>query len=238
MEIKYVLDHGFVRLVASMGDDLSVVRAARISHNATWRAGTDQGSDQRLIDYLWKNQHTSPFESVEFQFEVYAPIFVARQWMRHRTWSYNEVSGRYTELPKCYYIPELENIGTQHKNNKQAREFNPLDETAKNFRKHEIRSLKSRCADAFKCYHELLNSGWPRELARMVLPINTYTHFFAKVDLHNLFRFINLRNHEHSQYEIQVYAEAIEELIEPIVPVCMQTFKKYKFKLMENVDVN
>ena len=221
-----VLDHGFVRLVDRMGNDLSIVRAARISHNAEWRAGENEGSDVRLIEYLWKNNHSSPFESVEFQFEIYAPIFVARQWMRHRTWSYNEVSGRYTVLPEQFYIPRIEDVGTQHKSNKQARSFNPLDETTKRHRTRELRSLQARCEEAFKTYHDLLDSGWPRELARIVLPLNTYTHFFAKVDLLNLLKFIVLREHEHAQYEIQVYAEAMKDLISYHVPVTMQVFNK------------
>ena len=108
-----VLDHGFVRLVDYMGDDLSIVRSARVSYDAAWRAGEDQGSDHRLIGYLWKHNHTSPFESVEFQFEVMAPIFVLRQWHRHRTWSYNELSARYRELPEIFYVPKPEHIGTQ-----------------------------------------------------------------------------------------------------------------------------
>ena len=99
-----LLDHGFVRLVNSMGDDLSVVRAARVSYDAAWRAGKDQGSDKRLISYLWKHRHTSPFEAVTFTFEVKAPIFVFRQWMRHRTWSYNELSARYRKLPEEFYV--------------------------------------------------------------------------------------------------------------------------------------
>ena len=108
-----VLDHGFVRLVASMGNDLSIVRAARVSYDADWRTGEDEGSDARLIHYLWKNQHTSPFEAVEFQFEVKAPIFVLRQWHRHRTWSYNELSARYGELSEEFYLPKPDTVGEQ-----------------------------------------------------------------------------------------------------------------------------
>jgi flavin-dependent thymidylate synthase len=116
-----LLDHGFVRLVDSMGGDLSVVRAARVSYDAAWRAGEDQGSDKRLIGYLWNHRHTSPFEAVTFTFEVKAPIFVLRQWVRHRTWSYNELSARYRELPDEFYVPQPEMIGVQSKDNKQAR---------------------------------------------------------------------------------------------------------------------
>jgi thymidylate synthase (FAD) len=117
-----VLDHGFVRLVDHMGDDLSIVRAARVSYDAAWRAGEDQGSDERLIRYLWKNHHTTPFEAVTFTFEVKAPIFVLRQWHRHRTWSYNELSARYSELPEEYYVPDPKNIGcAESEANKQGR---------------------------------------------------------------------------------------------------------------------
>jgi thymidylate synthase (FAD) len=121
MSLVNVLDHGFVRLVDSMGDDVSIVRAARVSYDAAWRAGEDQGSDTRLINYLWKNHHTSPFEAVTFTFEVKAPIFVFRQWHRHRTWSFNELSARYRELPEEFYVPDPALIGEQAKDNKQAR---------------------------------------------------------------------------------------------------------------------
>ncbi len=119
--LRKVLDHGYVRLVDYMGSDHSVVRAARVSYDAEWRAGQDSGSDARLIKYLINHQHTSPFEHVAFTWEVKAPIFVLRQWHRHRTWSYSEVSARYTELPNEFYVPELEQITTQSSDNKQAR---------------------------------------------------------------------------------------------------------------------
>src|SRR5687768_15107954 len=116
-----VLDHGFIRLVDSMGSDLSVVRSARVSYDAEWRTGEDEGKDAKLINYLMKNRHTSPFESVTFTFEVKAPIFVFRQWHRHRTWSFNEVSARYSELPEEFYVPAVEQITTQSTSNKQMR---------------------------------------------------------------------------------------------------------------------
>lgn len=212
------LDRGFVRLVDSMGTDLSVVRAARVSYDAEWRAGQNEGSDHKLIHYLWKNKHTTPFEAVEFQFEVKAPIFVLRQWHRHRTWTYNELSARYKELPDEYYVPDAYNIGTQSKDNKQGRQFagmmpKPLD------------MYKEQCDYAFETYHLLLEDGWPRELARGVLPVSTYSHMFAKVNLKNLLHFISLRSHEHAQYEIRVYSDAMLELIKPIVPVCVEAFE-------------
>ena len=117
------LDHGFVRLVDWMGGDISIVRAARVSYDSAWRAGEDEGSDKRLINYLWKHAHTTPFEAVTLTFEVKAPIFVFRQWHRHRTWSYNELSARYRELPEEFYVPDPRVVGRQATNNKQAREF-------------------------------------------------------------------------------------------------------------------
>jgi thymidylate synthase (FAD) len=220
-EIK-VLNHGTVRLVDHMGNDLSVVRSARVSYDAEWRAGQDEGKDAKLIHYLMKNKHTSPFESVAFTFEVKAPIFVFRQWHRHRTWSFNEISARYSELPEEYYIPELSKITTQAVNNKQQRTDEILADA------EEIQSLiQHQCADAFTTYHKLLEKGCARELARGVLPVNTYSKMFATIDLHNLLGFIKLRDHSHAQYEIQVFAQAMLELIEPIVPECVKAFRLY-----------
>lgn len=206
-----VLDHGFVRLVDHMGDDLSIVRAARVSYDAAWRAGENEGSDKRLINYLWKNKHTTPFEAVEFQFEVKAPIFIFRQWHRHRTWSYNELSARYRELPEEFYVPKPEHIGTQSKDNKQGRVEGPS-------RLEASAVIRNTCEVAFESYWELLADGVPRELARSVLPVATYSHMFAKTDLLNLFRFLKLRCDSHAQYEIQQYANAMLELIKPVVP--------------------
>lgn len=222
-EIK-CLDHGFVRLVNYMGGDLTVVRNARVSYDADWRAGQDEGSDSRLINYLWANAHTTPFEAVTFTFDVKAPIFVFRQWHRHRTWSYNELSARYRELPEEFYVPGVESIGTQHAKNKQARDINSpvdLDQRTK-----EIVHLKEHCEDCFDLYRKLLASGWPRELARTVLPLNTYSHMFGTVNLLNLMKFLTLRCHSHAQYEIQVYANAMLELIRPIVPVTVEAWEK------------
>lgn len=214
-----VLDHGFVRLVDSMGSDLSIVRAARVSYDAEWRTGEDAGKDEKLIAYLMRNKHTSPFESVSFTFEVKAPIFVFRQWHRHRTWSYNEVSARYSELPEELYVPELDKITTQSVDNKQMR-TEVQHENA-----HMIQSMIKHCnKEAFDVYRQLIESGCPRELARLVLPVATYSHMFASVDLHNLFHFLRLRLHSHAQYEIRVYAEAMLELIKPVVPVAAKYF--------------
>lgn len=217
-----VLDHGFVRLVDSMGTDLSVVRAARVSYDAAWRAGEDQGSDTRLINYLWKNRHTTPFEAVEFQFEVKAPIFVIRQWHRHRTWSFNELSARYRELPEEFYVPEPEMVGVQALGNKQARELSPTEVGS---RKPEADAIRKACEASFRSYRDLLARGVPRELARSVLPMATYSHMFAKVDLRNLLGFLDLRLHSHAQYEIRVYAEAMRDLAKQVVPVCLEAWE-------------
>lgn len=215
-----VLDHGFVRLIDHMGNDLSIVRNARVSYDAAWRAGEDQGSDERLINYLYKNGHNTPFESVTFTFEVKAPIFVFRQWHRHRTQSYNEISARYRPLPSEFYIPAIEQITTQSDDNKQMR----TDEQNE-FAQYIQQLIKVQNASAFDIYNELLEKGCPRELARSVLPVSTYSHMFATMNLHNLFRFLAERIHPHAQYEIRVYAEAMLELIEAIVPVATKAFK-------------
>ena len=215
-----VLDHGLVRLVDHMGSDLSIARAARVSYDAAWRAGEDEGKDAKLINYLWRNKHTSPFESVTFTFEVKAPIFVLRQWMRHRTWAFNEISARYAELPEEFYVPELAQITTQSTSNKQMRtnEQHPGAEQAQYL-------IRQQCKAAFETYKSLIASGVPRELARGVLPVNTYSHLFCTVSLFNLMKFIQLRSHEHAQYEIRVFSDAMLELIEPIVPVAVAAFK-------------
>jgi thymidylate synthase (FAD) len=219
-EIK-VLDHGLVRLVDHMGNDLSIVRAARVSYDADWRTGEDEGKDEKLIAYLMKNHHTSPFEAVTFTFEVKAPLFVFRQWHRHRTWSYNEVSARYSELPEEFYVPELSDITHQSTSNKQMRTSEQHDNALL------MQSyMRKFMMDAFALYKELLAQGCPRELARAVLPTSTYSRMFATVDLHNLFHFLRLRLHEHAQKEIRVYAEAMLELVEPIVPYAVAAFKE------------
>ncbi len=215
-----VLDHGHVRLVDHMGGDLSIVRAARVSYDAAWRAGEDHGSDARLINYLWKNHHTTPFEAVTFTFEVKAPIFVFRQWHRHRTWTFNELSARYRELPEEFYIPSPSVIGVQSKDNKQARDMG--------IEKPDMivpSIIDHACRASFETYRLLLLRGVPRELARSVLPVATYSHMFASVDLLNLLKFLTLRTHAHAQHEIRVYAEAMRELVRPIVPVAISAWE-------------
>lgn len=216
-----VLDHGFVRLVDHMGSDLSISRNARVSYDAEWRAGEDQGSDTRLINYLMRNGHNTPFESVTFTFDVKAPIFVFRQWHRHRTQSYNELSARYRPLPEEFYVPEAHLIGQQSADNKQMR----TDE--ENTNAELIRQMmQQQNTSAFATYNKLIELGCPRELARSVLPVGTYSHMFATMNLHNLFRFLAERLHPHAQFEIRVYAEAMLTLIEPVVPVATSAFKE------------
>ncbi len=240
-----VLDHGFVRLVSYMqpvpieGEeyiggigrveallqprgwtgDLEVVRNARVSYDADWRE-SDEQKDSKLINYLYKNGHTSPFEAMVFTFEIKAPIFVLRQWHRHRTWSYNEISARYAKLDEGYYIPDESVITTQSASNKQMRtsEIHPAAAAFQN----QIEDMHQECNGL---YEELIKNGCPRELARSVLPVGVYSRMFATVDLHNLFHFLRLRLHEHSQYEIRVYAEAMLALIEPVVPEAVKAFK-------------
>lgn len=219
-----VLDRGFVRLVDHMGSDLSVVRAARVSYAASWWAGQDRGSDEKLIRYLWKHKHTTPFESVTFTFEVKAPIFVFRQWHRHRTFSYNELSARYRELPEEFYVPSPDKIGEQSTVNKQGRTL--TDDCLVATRARELESYKASCAVAFSKYKMFLEWGWPRELARAMLPLSTYSHMFATVNLLNLFKFLTLRCDPHAQYEIRVYAEAMRELIRSVTPVCVKAWEE------------
>ena len=221
-----ILDHGLIRLDDHMGNDLTIVRKARMSRDAAWRAGLDKGSDDRLIGYLYRNKHTTPFESVVFTFEVKAPIFVFRQWQRHRTQGYSEASARYTELPEIFYVPKAEHIATQSKSNKQARDISDstTEQAQQNVR--NSRRIDRHCAAAFREYRILLEDGVPRELARSVLPMATYSHMFATVNLHNLFGFLRERLAPGAQYEIRVYADAMLKLITPIVPVAVEAFKK------------
>lgn len=212
------LDHGFVRIIDAMGNDLSVVRSARVSYDAAWRAGNDSEGDNKLIRYLWKNRHTTPFESVTFTFEVKAPIFVFRQWHRHRTMSINELSARYKELPEEIYMPDFRK---QSANNKQGSD-GEIDLPAQILLQQ---LFKESYDNAFAVYKEALSAGVAREIARSVLPVATYSHMFCTVNLLNLLKFLTLRCDSHAQYEIRVYADAMRELIRPIVPVCLSAWE-------------
>ena len=221
-----VLDHGYIRLVDHMGSDLSVVRSARVSYDADWRSGEDAGSDAKLIRYLMKNRHSTPFESVTMTFEVQAPIFVFRQWHRHRTASYNEVSARYAELPELFYVPRVEDIGVQSKSSKQARNIDALvSEIELEIRLNDIDQARDECHAAFTRYRRRIADGWPRELARAYLPFATYSRMFVTINLWNAFHFLTLRTHEHSQHEIRVFADAMVPMIESIVPVSVGAWR-------------
>jgi thymidylate synthase (FAD) len=214
-----VLDHGYVKLVDSMGDDSKIVSAARTSYD---KGTKTVRQDAALIDYLLRNFHTSPFEMVEFTFEMQLPMFVARQMIRHRTASVNEVSARYSELEDTYYVPALDRLCTQSSDNKQGSSATVVDNPE--LLQNEI----VKCSEeAFATYRQLLDAGLSRELARIVLPVNTYTKWVWKCDLNNLMKFLVLRSDPHAQYEIRVYAEAILELIRPIVPATIEAFEKH-----------
>lgn len=223
---------GFIELVSYMQPvnrpvnwtcDLEIIRNARVSYDGDWRTGEDADKDAKLINYLVKNKHTSPLECVSFTFHVKAPIFVFRQWHRHRTVSINEISARYAKLDEGFYVPEWEQITQQSKDNKQMRtnEMHP-----------DAAAMASDLEVAFdvanQTYNDLIERGCPRELARSVLPVSAYSRMFFTQNLHNLFHFLNLRLHEHAQYEIRVYAEAILKLIEPYAPITVRAFREHR----------
>ena len=229
-----ILDHGFVRVVDYMGDDGAIVQAARVSYGrGTRRTSTDRG----LIRYLMRNRHTTPFEMCEIKLHVKLPIFVARQWIRHRTANVNEYSARYSILDREFYIPDADVIQTQSSTNRQGRgdQLSP-DEAA-----HVQELLREDAERAYSHYEELLNespdgasgdeeqSGLARELARMNLSLNFYTQWYWKIDLHNLLHFLSLRADDHAQYEIRVYAEAIlDRIVKPWVPFAYEAFCDYR----------
>jgi thymidylate synthase (FAD) len=219
-EIK-CLDKGFVRLVDVMGDDSSIVQAARVSYGKGTKTVHE---DRGLIRYLMRHKHTTPFEMVEFKFHVKLPIFVARQWIRHRTANVNEYSGRYSEMKDEFYLPSSEQIRTQSVINKQGR----ADETLPSEHTAEILdSTQAHYEASFELYQSLLEKGLTRELSRMVLPVANYTEWYWKIDLHNLFHFLKLRLDTHAQYEIRVYAEAMAELVKAIVPLAWEAYEHY-----------
>jgi len=217
-------DISYIMLDDHMGDDLAIVDAARKSLG---RAAEDEftDKDKKLLKYLWTGggtglRHTSPFEMVEFKFAVKLPIFVIRQWHRHRTWSYNEISRRYTSQNVQFYR-EINTWRKQSEDNKQASDgLMDRDIQLKWQTKQE-----DNIGDVLRTYHEAINDGMSREQAREFLPFNLYTEMVAKVDLHNLLGFLRLRDHDHAQKEIRLYAKAIIELIRPIVPETMKLFE-------------
>ncbi|MCS6807955.1 MAG: FAD-dependent thymidylate synthase [Bacteroidota bacterium] len=217
----HCLDKGFVRLVDYMGSDAAIVQAARVSYGA----GTKQVHEDRgLIRYLMRHAHTTPFEMVEFKFHVKLPIFVARQWIRHRTANVNEYSGRYSVMPDEFYLPDIEQIRPQSHTNKQGR----ADEALPKEKAEYIRTLLHNAQErSYKEYGKLLEENLTRELARINLPVSQYTEWYWKIDLHNLFHFLRLRLDSHAQYEIRVYAQAIAQIVRDIVPYAYEAFEDY-----------
>ena len=225
-----VLDHGFIRLIDYMGDDAAIVQAARVSYGA----GTKHvQNDEGLIRYLMRHWHSTPFEMCEIKLHVKLPVFVARQWIRHRTANVNEYSARYSILDREFYIPAPEHLAAQSVVNNQGRgEVLSGEESAR-----VLELLKSDANRAYDHYEAMLSQAQPdgtpqqglaRELARMNLPANIYTQWYWKVDLHNLFHFLRLRADPHAQYEIRVYAEAIARVVADWVPLAYAAFDDYR----------
>jgi thymidylate synthase (FAD) len=220
-----VLDHGFVRVIDYMGDDSAIVQAARVSYGAGTR---HVSNDAGLIRYLMRHWHSTPFEMCEVKFHVKLPVFVARQWIRHRTANVNEYSARYSILDREFYIPEKSALAAQSTVNNQGRgEVLAGDEAAR-----VLAWLKSDAAQAYDHYEAMLSQenqqGLARELARMNLPANVYTQWYWKIDLHNLFHFLRLRADAHAQYEIRVYAECMAKLVADWVPLAYAAFEDYR----------
>ena len=228
-----VLDHGFVRVIDYMGDDAAIVQAARVSYGrGTKRAQDDAG----LIAYLMRHRHTTPFEMCEIKYHVKLPIFVARQWIRHRTANVNEYSARYSILDKEYYIPAPDQLAAQSQVNRQGR-----GEVLQGAEAKQVLDLLRRDAEqTYAHYEEMLNEdsggakrdpgrkGLARELARMNLTLNTYTQWYWKVDLHNLLHFLSLRADPHAQYEIRVYADVMLDTVKRWVPAAFAAFAEYR----------
>ncbi|MDG2356131.1 MAG: FAD-dependent thymidylate synthase [Paracoccaceae bacterium] len=220
-----VLDHGFIRVIDYMGNDSSIVQAARVSYGE----GTKKSRDDRaLIRYLMRHWHSTPFEMCELKLHVKLPVFVARQWIRHRTANVNEYSARYSILDKEFYIPEKQNLASQSNTNNQGRGEPIEDKEAQKI----IKTLETDSLRCYENYEEMLSDkgqkGLARELARMNLPMNIYTQWYWKTDLHNLFNFLRLRNDEHAQFEIREYAEKICQITKSWVPLAYEAFEEYQ----------
>jgi thymidylate synthase (FAD) len=228
-----VLDHGFVRVIDYMGDDAAIVQAARVSYGrGTRRVSEDAG----LIRYLMRHRHSTPFEMCEIKYHVKLPIFIARQWIRHRTANVNEYSARYSILDREFYLPAPEHLAAQSAANRQGRG----DVLAGDEAGHVLDVLREDATRCYDHYAEMLNEdaagealdpsrqGLARELARMNLTLNTYTQWYWKIDLYNLFHFLSLRADAHAQYEIRVYAEAMLRTVEAWVPLAYQAFRDYR----------
>jgi len=228
-----ILDHGFIRVVDYMGNDTSIVQAARVSYGkGTKKVNTDAG----LIKYLMRHWHSTPFEMCEIKYHIKLPIFIARQWIRHRTANVNEYSARYSILDKEFYLPTSENLASQSQNNRQGRGDVLKGDQAKKV----LDLLKSDAERTYSNYEEMLNErydgtvidknkiGLARELARMNLTLNTYTQWYWKTDLLNLMNFLRLRADHHAQYEIRTYADAMLETLKKWVPITYEAFMDYR----------
>jgi thymidylate synthase (FAD) len=228
-----VLDHGFVRVIDYMGNDSSIVQAARVSYGA----GTKKvNADKALINYLIAHRHTTPLEMCEIKFHIKLPIFVARQWIRHRTASVNEYSARYSIVEDEFYVPKASHLSAQSKINHQGRDESRILNEVES--KRVLQILKEDALKSYDHYLEMINQdasgnitdeskeGLARELARMNLPLSCYTQWYWKIDLHNLLHFLHLRADSHAQYEIRVYAEVMLDMVKKWVPHCFEAFVK------------
>lgn len=223
------LDKGFVTLIDVMPRlvpeetktaDFAIVQAARVSYGQGTKTVNE---DRGLIRYLMRHAHSTPFEMCSFKFHCKMPLFIARQWIRHRTFSVNEVSGRYSVIEDDFYIPTIDNIRQQSKANKQGGEEQIQSSVATNFRD----TLEEICLDTYNNYQKFIDAGISREQARMLLPVNIYTSWYWSGNLHNLLHFLALRCDSHAQWEMRQYAEAILKLIEPIVPITIEAWNDY-----------
>ncbi|MFM9874473.1 MAG: FAD-dependent thymidylate synthase [Fimbriimonadaceae bacterium] len=217
-EIK-VLDKGFVRLVDYMGSDERIVQAARVSYGSGTKSFRQ---DKGLINYLMRNQHTSPFEQVILTFHTKMPIFVARQWVRHRTARLNEISGRYSIMKDEFYVPDAGQMRGQSDDNKQARSDEIVDDAAA-----MIVEMEADQRLIYDHYTGMVDQGLAREIARSNLPLSLYTEWYWQIDLHNLFRFLHLRMDGHAQYEIRVYAEAMAKCSQAVSPLAYDAFEEH-----------
>jgi len=215
-----VLDQGFVRLVDYMGGDARVVQAARVSYGGGTKTVR---KDKGLINYLMRNRHTSPFEQVIFTFHIKLPIFVARQWIRHRTARLNEISGRYSVMKDEFYVPSADVVRKQSELNKQGRdeELSPVQQAA------FIESITNEQAAIYQTYSGHIEQDVARELARINLPLSLYTQWYWQIDLHNLFHFLKLRLDHHAQWEIQQYGLVMAEMVKAVAPFCWEAFEDH-----------
>lgn len=216
-----VLDRGFVRLVDYLGGDGRIVAAARVSYGLGTKSVRE---NKALIHYLMRNLHTSPFEQVILTFHAKMPIFVARQWVRHRTARLNEVSGRYSVMPDEFYLPALDQVRMQSKRNKQGR---APEELPRELQERALEILKRDQASAYASYEELLSDDIARELARINLPLSIYTQWYWQIDLHNLFHFLRLRLDRHAQFEIRQYAEVMAQMTKAVAPFAFEAFEEH-----------